>query len=189
MKKISVEYRQVNDLIPYENNPRKNDDAVRYVANSIEEFGFKVPIVVDSEGVIVAGHTRLKAAKLLNLDEVPVIVADDLSKEQVKAFRLADNKVGELSFWDLGKLELEIEDLTINTDNLEIDLPDLGFSDISYIDDLLDNDLMVHDYSPEQFAVTIYFPIDEKESVESFIKEHGKDVVSNMVLEGMESYA
>lgn len=83
------------DIKPYEKNPRKNDEAVKYVAESIKEFGFKVPIVVDKDMTIVAGHTRYKAAKKLGLNEVPVIVADDLTDEQIKAFRLADNKTGE----------------------------------------------------------------------------------------------
>lgn len=98
----------INDLIPYENNPRINDNAVDAVANSIKEFGFKVPIVVDKNNVIVAGHTRLKAAQKLGLEEVPVIVADDLTEEQIKAFRLADNKVSELADWDFSKLEEEL---------------------------------------------------------------------------------
>ena len=83
--------RKVKDLIPYDKNPRKNDEAVKYVKASIEQFGFKVPIVIDAAGVIVAGHTRLKAAKELGMEEVPCIVADDLTPEQIKAFRLADN--------------------------------------------------------------------------------------------------
>ena len=86
---------KIEDLIPYENNPRINDDAVEYVKNSIKEFGFKVPIVIDKNNVIVAGHTRYKACKELGIKEIPCIVADDLTDEQVKAFRLADNKVSE----------------------------------------------------------------------------------------------
>jgi ParB/RepB/Spo0J family partition protein len=82
------------ELKPYEKNPRRNDASVEYVANSIKEFGFKVPIVIDRDGVIVAGHTRYKAAKKLGMEKVPCIVADDLSEAQIKAFRLADNKVG-----------------------------------------------------------------------------------------------
>ena len=109
------------DLIPYENNPRNNDEAVEYVANSIREFGFKVPIVVDKDNVIVAGHTRLKAAQLLGLEEVPVVVADDLTPEQVKAFRLADNKTGELAEWDFGLLNLELDEIA------DIDMTGFGF--------------------------------------------------------------
>lgn len=87
----------INSLKPYKNNPRNNDNAVSAVANSIREFGFKVPIVIDSDHVIVAGHTRLKAAQTLGLSTVPCVVADDLTGEQIKVFRLADNKVSELS--------------------------------------------------------------------------------------------
>lgn len=100
---------KVTDLVPYENNPRKNDGAVDAVANSIRAFGFKVPIIVDKENVIVAGHTRLKAAEKLGLEKVPVIRADDLTEEQVNAFRLADNKTSELAEWDFDKLSEEMD--------------------------------------------------------------------------------
>lgn len=99
---------KLEQLHPYENNPRKNDEAVKYVAESIKEFGFKVPIVIDKNNVIIAGHTRYKAAKKLKLTEVPCIVADDLTDDQVKAFRLADNKVGEIAEWDLDLLNIEL---------------------------------------------------------------------------------
>lgn len=127
-----MEYRNVADLNPYENNPRLNDGAVDAVAASIKEFGFKVPIVVDSDGVIVTGHTRLKAAKKLGIDTVPVIVADDLTPEQVKAFRLADNKTGELAQWDLAKLEIELDGID------EIDMGEFGFDAVDFGD--LDSD-------------------------------------------------
>ena len=112
--------RKVSELIPYANNPRHNDSAVDAVAASIKSFGFKVPIIVDKDGVIVAGHTRLKAAQKLGLDRVPCIIADDLTPEQVKAFRLADNKVGELADWDFEKLDLELEEL-------DFDMTPFGF--------------------------------------------------------------
>ena len=96
----------INDIKPYPNNPRNNDNAVEVVVNSIKEFGFKVPIIVDKDNVIVAGHTRLKAAKKLGLKYVPCIVAGDLTEEQVKAFRLADNKTSELAQWDFELLKL-----------------------------------------------------------------------------------
>lgn len=108
---MNVIEMNVDELIPYENNPRKNDDAVDKVALSISAFGFKVPIVVDANNVIVTGHTRLKAAKKLGLSTVPVIKADDLTDEQIKAFRLADNKVVEFSEWDEEKLMKELEAL------------------------------------------------------------------------------
>ena len=104
----------INQLKPYENNPRFNDKAVDAVATSIKEFGFKVPIIVDKNNVIVAGHTRLKAAQKLGMTEVPVIIADDLTEEQVKAFRIADNKVAELAEWDFEKLEMELKELNLD---------------------------------------------------------------------------
>jgi len=113
----------VDDLIPYENNPRKNDDAVEKVALSISAFGFKVPIVIDKDNVIVCGHTRLKAAKKLGLKTVPCIKADDLSDEQIKAFRLADNKTGELASLDWDQLRQELEDIK------EISMDLYGFDD------------------------------------------------------------
>ena len=103
--------RKVKDLIPYDKNPRKNDEAVKYVKASIEQFGFKVPIVIDADGVIVAGHTRLKAAKELGMEEVPCIVADDLTPEQIKAYRLADNMTASKSEWDIELLNTELLDL------------------------------------------------------------------------------
>ena len=96
MQEMKIEYMDIDTLIPYENNPRNNDEAVKYVANSIKEFGFKNPIIIDKDNVVVAGHTRLKAAKNLGIKKIPVIRADDLTQEQIKAFRIADNKVSEI---------------------------------------------------------------------------------------------
>lgn len=111
----------VNDLTPYENNPRNNNEAIQYVANSIKEFGFKVPLVIDKDNVVICGHTRLLAAKQLGIEEVPCTVADDLTDEQIKAFRLADNKVAEIATWDLGALVDELKDINF------IDMEDFGF--------------------------------------------------------------
>lgn len=113
----------LKNLKPYENNPRKNDDAVKYVAESIKEFGFKVPIVIDKNNVIVAGHTRYKAAKKLKMSEVPCIIADDLTDEQIKAFRLADNKVAEKAEWDFDLLNAELDDI------IDLDMGLFGFED------------------------------------------------------------
>lgn len=130
MDKLKIVYKKIDDLTPYENNPRLNDGAVDAVAKSIEEFGFKVPIVIDKDGVIVAGHTRLKAAKQLAIDEVPCIIADDLSDEELKAFRLADNKVSELAESDFEKLEAELTDI-------DFDMSYFGF-DFNTIDEAND---------------------------------------------------
>ncbi len=113
------------DLVPYENNPRRNEQAVDAVANSIREFGFKVPIIVDRQNVIVAGHTRARAAEQLGLKKVPVVIADDLTEEQIKAFRLADNKTAELATWDFAKLEEELQNIS------DIDMGDFGFEEIN----------------------------------------------------------
>lgn len=108
---MNIVEKRLNELKPYENNPRINDGAVKCVKNSIEEFGFKVPIVIDKNGVIVAGHTRYKASQELGLETVPCVVADDLTDEQVKAFRIADNKTAEKASWDLDALKTEMEEL------------------------------------------------------------------------------
>ena len=132
--------KNVEELIPYENNPRNNDAAVPMVAESIKEFGFKVPIIIDKDNVIIAGHTRLKAAKMLGLKEVPCILADDLTDEQAKAFRLADNKVAELSEWNFERLEIELEgldDLYIDTFDLSLDIDD-DFNSLDFVLDDID---------------------------------------------------
>lgn len=137
MSKTEIIYKNIDELVPYENNPRHNDQGVDALAESIKEFGFKVPIIIDTDGVIVAGHTRLKACKKLGIDEVPCIVADDLTDEQIKAFRLADNKVAELSDWDLDKLKEEIGEL-------DVDMTKYGFVQIENLDQAIEdiNDLM-----------------------------------------------
>ena len=122
---MKIQTVNINLLKPYDKNPRNNDDAVDYVANSIKEFGFKVPLVIDRNNIIIAGHTRYKAAKQLGVDDVPCIIADDLTEEQVKAYRLADNKVAEYSTWDMDLLEIELGEI------LDIDMELMGF-DITF---------------------------------------------------------
>lgn len=120
---MEVKSMSIDDIKPYENNPRDNDDAVDSVANSIKEFGWQQPIVVDKDNVIIVGHTRYKAAKKLGMDKVPVVVASKLTPEQVKAYRLADNKVGELADWDFEKLNTELDGIE------DIDMSEFGFED------------------------------------------------------------
>lgn len=123
---MEIRMIDVSELIPYENNPRNNHNAVESVANSIKQFGFKVPIVITKDNVIVAGHTRLLASQKLGIEKVPCIVADDLSEQQIKAFRLADNKAGELANWDYINLQQELEQLCDDFDmsNFGFDLED-----------------------------------------------------------------
>ena len=120
---MNIIEKRVKDLKPYEKNPRLNDDAVKYVAESIRNFGFKVPIVIDKDNNIVCGHTRWKACKKLKIDTVPCVVADDLTEEQIRAYRLADNKVGEKAEWDLELLDTELAEIET------IDMTLLGFDD------------------------------------------------------------
>ena len=130
---MNVKNIKTEELIPYDNNPRFNAGAVDKVAESIKEFGFKVPIIVDSKNVIVTGHTRLMAANKLGMEEVPVIVADDLTDGQIKAFRIADNRVAEFSEWDFEKLEVELAGLADSDFNL--DALDFDFDDVENDDD------------------------------------------------------
>lgn len=151
---MKIEQWDIDRLIPYDNNPRKNDDAVEYVANSIREFGFQQPIVVDSEGVIIVGHTRLKAAQKLGLETVPVAVADDLTPNQIDAYRLADNKTNEFAEWDFEKLNEELESI----DWLDVDMSEFGFfldHDGGAGDDLYD------DYS-DCIGTVVYEPKETK---------------------------
>ena len=133
---MNIKEVPIDKLKPYENNPRFNDDAVDYVVNSIQSFGFRVPIIVDKNNTIIAGHTRLKAAKKLKLKKVPVIEVDDLTEEQANAFRIYDNKVAEASKWDLEKLGEELDNIIgMNMDDFgflkseEIEVSDIDFDD------------------------------------------------------------
>lgn len=118
----------INKIKPYEKNPRKNDDAVKYVKASIEEFGFRIPLVVDKNNTIVAGHTRYKAAVQIGIKKIPCIIAEDLTEEQIKAFRIVDNKTSEFSSWDFPELESQLEDI------ISIDMKTFGFEEIEPID-------------------------------------------------------
>ena len=119
---MQIEMLPIEAIREYERNPRLNEEAVQPVADSISAFGFRVPVIVDTDNVLVAGHTRLKAARQLDMTEVPAVRADDLTPEQIRAFRVADNKLHELSSWDVERLAAELGDLQV----LEVDLESLG---------------------------------------------------------------
>lgn len=125
---MQIHYLAIDEIKEYENNPRINDGAVEAVAASISNFGFRSPIIIDKNNVIIAGHTRLKAAQKMKFHKVPCIIAEDLLPDQVKAFRLADNKVGEIAEWDLDKLEMELSDLN----GFDFDMVQFGFDDIDF---------------------------------------------------------
>ena len=180
---MNIVYKKTSELIEYENNPRNNEAAIDAVAKSIEEFGFKVPIVITKENVIIAGHTRLKASLKLGLATVPCIVADDLTEGQIKAFRLADNKTAELASWDFTKLESELE-------SIEMDMSVFGFEDLeSKVPDNATDD----DFDPsEELTETPYTKKDDiyllgnhrvmcgdatiKESVDKLIQDEKVDL-------------
>jgi DNA modification methylase len=121
---VQIEMIPIDDVREYEGNPRVNEPAVDGVAVSIKQFGFKVPVIVDGENVLLAGHTRVRAARKLGITEVPAVRADDLTPEQVRAFRIADNKLHELSSWNIDLLTVELAELK----SLDVDLGSLGFS-------------------------------------------------------------
>lgn len=146
-KNPKITMMSLTDLKAYDNNPRKNDSAVDAVANSIREFGFKVPVIIDSNNIIVCGHTRVKAAKKLGMEEVPCIVADDLTDDQIKAFRLADNKTSELAEWDLDKLSEELK-------FIDMDMLQFGFEDLEA---QLERDVLEDDFDEsEELSETPY---------------------------------
>jgi DNA modification methylase len=132
MDRLVIEYRSTAELIPYANNPRNNEQAIEKVAASIKEFGFRNPVIIDQDNIIVAGHTRLLAAESLGITEVPTLKVTDLTPEQLKAFRIADNKVAEFSEWDEELLAQELEELKLS----DFDISSIGF-EASELQDLL----------------------------------------------------
>lgn len=146
----------VNQIKPYKKNARFNENAIPKVAESIKQFGFKNPIIVDKNMSVIAGHTRLAAAKTLGLVKVPCIIADDLSPEQVKAFRLVDNRTSEFASWNYDLLQTEIE-------NLDYDLSDFEFPDLTY-EDTLDADELESMLDDDTDPTSEYGKDDEEET-------------------------
>lgn len=185
MERLKLIYKPISELKEYENNPRRNEEAVGKVANSIREFGFKVPIVIDSNDIIVAGHTRVKACYELGITEVPCILADDLTEEQVRAYRLVDNKTAELSQWDYEKLSNEMADI------IGLDMTEFGFVSeseydaMSFLDTFSGEETMSSERASDRMAVTIYFPLDLKSQVDEWLKEHTKDELTEVCLDFM----
>lgn len=165
---MQVQNININDVKPYPNNPRDNSKSVDKVANSISQYGFQQPIVVDKDMVVIVGHTRLKAAEKLGLKEVPVVVASNLSDEQVKAYRIADNKVSDYSIWDNKKLLKELEEL-------ENKALYTGFSTSDYFEDILDeNDNEPIEENDKGVTYSLSFSTQNKDTfdkIEQYINE------------------
>lgn len=163
---MKVVEKTIQSIRPYGNNPRNNEAGVDGVANSIKAFGFKQPIVVDKDNVIVAGHTRYLAAKMLGMDKLPCVVADDLTDEQIKAFRLADNKVAEKAGWNYELLDVELAEI-------EMDMEPFGFASVNSDDFGTDFDLPDGDKS-EFVQVTFSLHQKQKELIEAAIRQVGE---------------
>lgn len=182
---MQIVEKKLKDIIPYEKNPRKNDNAVDAVANSIREFGFKSPVVIDKDSVIVCGHTRYKAAQKLGLETVPCVVADDLTDEQIKAYRLADNKVAELAEWDFNILGDELESI------FDFDMSDFGF-DEAVTDDDYGTDFSLADGEKSEICqITFTFHEKQKELIEyamSLVKDDIVETFGNENKRGNQIY-
>lgn len=171
----------VGELVPYARNPRKNDHVVDRIASAIREFGFRVPIVAKSDGTVIDGHLRLKAAQKLGMTEVPVMLADDMTDVQIKAFRLSVNKMAELADWDTEMLGLELEELNLEEFNLDV----IGFSNIE-LEELLGGDEAFEFKEPnepgdgmEKLELKIMFEsLGEKEEVFKELRDRGFKVKS-----------
>ena len=168
---------KVEELIPYINNPRNNENAVDKVASSIAEFGFKNPIFIDKNNVVVNGHTRLLASKKIGLKEVPCIVIDDLTDTQIKAFRIADNKTSEYAEWDEELLKIELEQLEDMNFNLEY----TGF-DMDDIEQMLN---LGFDYSEDEFGEDFELPSGDKNPIQQ-ISFTLHDNQAELILKAME---
>lgn len=134
MEKLQITYKALMEIKEYRNNPRKNEEAIEPVMESIKNFGFVVPILIDQNNIILAGHTRKKAAEILKLKEVPCIYVEDLTQEQQKAFRLVDNKTAEFSQWDIEKLEQELSSI-FNIDMETFHFPDFSEEELGITDE------------------------------------------------------
>ena len=177
---MQVVYRPIDSIQPYKNNPRHNDGAVDKVRRSIEAYGFRVPILIDAGGTVIAGHTRLKAAEQLGLKKVPCIVADDMTDEQAKAYRLVDNKTAEFASWD----EVKLADELIG---ISVDMEQFGFAaeGYSYLDDLMEDEFAALPAESEYYGVTFVFRRADKAMIDQYIKDNGKDGLVDLMLRHM----
>lgn len=175
---MNIQNIPLTDIHPYARNPRKNDEAVKNVAASIREFGFLVPLVIDANHEIVAGHTRYKAAQSLGIKEVPCVIADELTEDQIRAFRLADNKVGEMAEWDMDLLPLELADIMLPmTDFGFATISDEDFSENFTLDDgekkpFQQISITVHDEQAKLILAAIKYVYEQNAVTETFTNEN-----------------
>ena len=139
MSSMEIIYKNINELKKYEKNPRNNQNSIVEVAKSLKEFGFKVPIIIDENNVIICGHTRYEASKLLSINKIPCIIANDLTEEQIRAFRIVDNKVSEFSQWDYEKLKEELKKIDINIFDFKF-FEELNIHDDDFIKEKLEKE-------------------------------------------------
>ena len=180
MEKLKIEYWDIERLQPYARNPRKNDEAVPRMAGLIREFGFRVPVIIRSSGEVIDGHLRLKAAWSLGMTQVPVVIADDWTEAQTKAFRLAVNRSAEWAQWDDDLLRLELEDLRLADFDLEL----IGFDKVG-LDALGDDDageIPPDDFNYEQKYAVIVECENEHHQQEVYEKLNAEGYICKVVV-------
>lgn len=184
---IKIEYKDISSLHPYKNNPRMNEGAIDMVASSIRDFGFKVPIVIDKHGTIVCGHTRYEASKMLGLNKVPCVIADDLSEDAIKAFRIVDNRTAEIADWDMAKLELELDSIA-DFPLADYEMDWFTDTDGGNLDELLDGyeeKVLDKEHIESDYKI-IYVPVPRSEAprIQKVFKEHKEllEDVANYIL-------
>lgn len=165
---IKIIEKSIDELVPYENNARINDKAVDIVANSISEFGFKNPVIIDRDNVIVAGHTRLLACKKLGIEKVPCIVADDLTEEQIKAFRIADNSSAQVAEWDMAKLQHEIQDLNFDFYSLGLQEQLDEIANTLTSEDIVDDDTFINGVEKHLLRCPVCGHINEEKAFKNY---------------------
>lgn len=183
---MQIEQADISSITPYEQNPRRNIEAVRNVAQSLQEFGWRQPIVVDTDRVVIVGHTRLLAAESLGMDTVPVHIADNITPEQARAYRLADNKTGEAATWDNELLKLELEGLTADG----VDLSLTAFNDAELAAVFTDQDVEFNAEDEWQgmpeFEIglakayrTLVVHFKDQKAVDDFLERNNKEITEN----------
>ncbi len=171
---MKIENTNIDALKPYDKNPRINSKAIDKVAESIEQYGFQQPIVVDKDMVIIAGHTRFQAAKKLGLQEVPVLVAAELTPEQAQAYRIMDNKSAEFAKWDDELLATELAEMfEFNNEDLSLTSYNSGFSELE-IDKLLNGDTLNRHVEEDEFEHTFN---------KTYIRQAGATIATNKALQ------